>query len=371
MNFFLTRSLPGAALAALSLLASVPRSAAAETSPLNPERARWSEVRKDELREAIDPADLQIVVLLPVSDCSSSSANNRTVVRKWHCAAMMRLGSVPSLSAMNIVVVPEEIASPSVGETVRKFAEAGIPASARYLLLVDWQIALREAGGSYFNMSLASESVLFDRRDQRWRWQAIHRYERYTSDKMKPEDVLSDLTNLFKREVLPPVLDRPKTMTPSERYAMTWVTPVEALEAPASDRARVVLFNDYSKIGKSHEYSADDFEILADADVVDVKSRYESPAVIRLALGTRSYLAFDLQPREYSLFMGVDGRKPLKLQAGRTTYVRYYRRLFNGNGVEEVSATDAAVLKSKGKHAVLEDRIETKYDHTPVRFVRD
>jgi len=375
-SFLPLRSLPAAALsvfaalAVLSLLGAA-RQAAAEPSPLDPEKSRWTEVRKDDLRETIAPADLQVVVLMPVADCTGPNTGNRIVVRKWHCAGMMRMGAEPALSGVNYVIVPEDLASPSVAETVRRLPEVGVSAGPRYVLLIDWQIALREAGGSYFHMSLAAESVLYDRRDQRWRWQAIHRYERYTGDKMKPEDVVRDLGYLFKDEVLRPVLNRPAVLSPAPQYAMSWATPDEALQAPAADRARVLLFNDYGKVGKSYEYTPDHFQLLADADVTDAKARYKSPSAVNLVVGTRSYLAFDVKPGDYSLFVGVDGRTPLKLQAGQTTYVRYYRGMFNANGVELVNAADAAALKAKGKHAVLEDHAEPKYAHTPVRFLRD
>ena len=169
-SFLSSRSVPAAALAALAVLSllGAAREAAAEPSPLDPEKSRWTEVRKDDLREAIAPADLQVVVLMPVADCTGASTSNRIVVRKWHCAGMMRMGAEPALSGVNYVIVPEDLASPSVAETVRRLPELGVSAGPRYVLLIDWQIALRDAGGRYFHMSLAAESVLYDRRDQRW-----------------------------------------------------------------------------------------------------------------------------------------------------------------------------------------------------------
>ncbi len=338
---------------------------------MNPEAARWSEIRKDDLVEPIKLADLQVVVLLPIADCSGSNANNRVVVRKWHCAGMMRLATHTSMSSVNLMVVPEDLAGPSVSETARRLEEEGVPTTARYLLLVDWQVALRDAGGRYYNMALASESALFDRLDQRWRWHAVHRYERYTGEGMKPDEVLRDLAWMFNGQVLEAVLDRAKIMSPSERYAMKWVPPDQALEAPAPDRARVVLFNDYSKVLKTYEFSPDRFQLLADADAGDAAAAKKSPFAVDLSVGTRSYLAFDLLPGDYSLFLGVNDRLPLKLQAGQTTYLRYYRGLLNTNGLEQVSGKKAAELKAEQRHAVLEDRYEPGYGRTKVRFVRD
>ena len=351
-------------------LALLPSLAMAAPSPLLPEQARWSEIRRDDLQEAIDPQQLQIVVMVPLAACAGPSQGNLGTVIKWHCAELMGLVSSPEMAGFDLVLVPDDPATPSVGETLRQMEAQGLPASRRHVLLLDWQVALREAGGSYYNLSLATESVLFDRRDQRWRWQAVHRYERYTGERMTPEAVLGDLASHLRREVLRPVLDRPKTLAPSERYGLRWVPPEQALQAPAPDRARVVLFNDYSKIGRSNEYNADAFELIADADVLDAKSRYRPPAV-RLELGTRSYLAFDLNPGDYALFMGVDDRKSLALKGGELRFIRYSRGMFNRNVLDEPSAASAAELQARQKHGVLEDRSQPVRAHTPVRFVKD
>lgn len=352
------------------LLGSAARDAAAEASPMKPEQARWSEVRKDDLHEAIDRKDLQIVVLLPLDGCTRPAVGNLGIVRQWHCAGLMRLPTVPEMSSLNLTVAADDVATASVGETVQHLEAQGLPTSARFVLLVDWQVALREAGGSYYHMALATESALFDRRDQRWRWQAVHRYERYTGEKLSPESVLSDLASHLQRVVLPPVLDRPRTLAPSERYGIAWVAPEQALQAPAADRARVVLFNDYSKIGRSNEYDADRFTLMADADVVDANSRYQPPAVA-LLVGTRSYVAFDLNPADYTLFMGVDDRKALKLKGGQAQFIRYSRGMLNRNVLDDLSASDAAELQAKGKHAMLQDSSTPKFQHTPVRFSKD
>lgn len=347
------------------------RDVAAATSPMDPEKARWSEIRRDELVENIKPADLQVVVLMPIADCTGSSANNRVVVRKWHCAGLMRLGTHPSMSATPLLLVPEDFATDSVSETARKLAEEGIPTTARYLLIVDWQIALRNAGGSYYNMALATESVLFDRRDQRWLWHAVHRHERYTGEGMKPDEVQRDLMLMLKGEVLPPLLRHTQIMAPSERYGMSWVASSQAMEAPAPDRTRVVLFNDYSKILRTYEAFPDDFVLLANGDEGDAASPTESPSAVKLRVGTRSYLAFDVQPGDYTLFGDLKVRVPLKLQPGQTTYLRFYRGWLNAHEVEPVSAQKAAELKAESVNAVLQDVYKPGYQRTQVRFVQE
>ena len=370
----MTQALPApsrlAAIALASLLSLGACPVLAEPSPLKPEQARWSEIRKDALEEAIDPQDLQIVVLVPLKVCTGPISGNLGVVLQWHCAGLMRLPATPELSGFRLDFAPDDLASASAGETLRQLEAQGLPMSGRYVLVVDWQVSLREAGGSYYNLALATESVLLDRRDQRWRWHAVQRYERYTGERMSPDAVLSDLALHLQREVLPPVLDRPKTLAPSERYGMRWVAPAQALQAPAAGQARVVLFNDYSKVGRSSEYNADTFQLMAQADVGDAKSRYKPPAV-PLALGTRSYIAFDLNPGDYALFLGADGRKPLKLQGGQAQYIRYSRGMLNRDVLDEMSPAEAAELLAKDKHAILEDRSEPVRAHTPVRFLKD
>lgn len=370
MQSFLPSWLAAPALAAVLALALAPFAAADESTPLRPEQVRWSEVRKDALSEAIDPQDLQIVVLLPLNACGSPSGGNVGIVMAWHCLGLMQLEAAPEMAGLDLVLMPDVGVGTSVSQSLQQLEAQGLPATHRYALIMDWAVSLREAGGHYYHMALATESVLFDRREQRWRWQAVQRYERYTGERLTPEAVLSDLALHLRRVVLPPVLDRPKTLAPSERYAMSWVTPEQALQAPAADRARVVLFNDYAKTGRSSEYVADDFQLMAEADIVDAKSRYQPPAV-QLPLGTRSYIAFDLRPGDYALFTGVDGRKPLKLKGGQVQFVRYARGMFNRDVLDEPSAGDAAALQARSKHAVLEDRSEPPRAHSPVRFVKD
>lgn len=348
----------------------MPWHVARAASPLQPELARWSEIRKDELTVPIAPKDLQIVLAMPFSACSKSSLDDFSIVLRWHCGGMMQLQSHAEMADFNIAVIPSDTFNDSVGATIGPFEALGLIGDKKYVLIVDWRIALRQAGGSYYNMGLATETVLFDTKERRWLWQAVHRYETYTGKQMPPEEVVRDLILHLKNSVLPPVLNRPISLTPSERYSMNWVPPAQALQLPPSDRTRVVLFNDYFNAGRSYEAYAQSFELMADADVIDGKSRY-TPTAVKLKIGSKSYLAFDLTPGDYTLFLGVDQRKSLKLKAGEVQFIRYSRGLFNRMVLDELDRADAEKLHEKSKHAILEDKSEPQRAHTPVRFTKD
>jgi hypothetical protein len=353
-----------------SLLSSLPWHVARAASPLLPELARWSEVRKDELTHSIAPADLQIALAMPFAACNKPGQDDFNIVLRWHCAGMMQLQSHPEMADFNMSVIPSDSFTDTVSATIGQFETLGLVGERRYIAIVDWQIALRQAGGSYYNMGLATETVLFDTKERRWLWQAVHRYETYTGKQMPPEAVVRDLVLHLKSSVLPPMLNRPNSLAPSDRYSMNWVPPAQALQPPPSDRARVVLFNDYFNAGRSYEAYAQSFELMADADVIDGKSRYTAAAV-KLNIGSKSYVAFDLTPGDYSLFLGVDQRKSLKLKAGEVQFIRHSRGLLNRLVLGELDMADAEKLREKSKHAILEDRSEPPRAHTPVRFTKD